>query len=52
MKKIIFLEGLPTVGKTYLINEIKKRNYKNVFTVEELINPEIDNPFIDPEQVF
>ena len=24
MKKIVFLEGLPTVGKTYLVNEIRK----------------------------
>ena len=25
MKKIIFIEGLPTVGKTYLVNEIRKK---------------------------
>lgn len=52
MKKIIFIEGLPNVGKTYLVNEIKRRNYDNVFIVDELINPDINNPFIDPEEVF
>ena len=41
MKKIIFIEGLPTVGKTYLVNEIKKRNLQNVHVVDELINQNI-----------
>ena len=41
MKKIIFIEGLPTVGKTYLINEIKKRNLQNIYVVDELINQNI-----------
>lgn len=52
MKKIIFIEGLPNVGKTYLIDEIKKKKIKNVFVVEELINPNIKNPFTDDEEVF
>ena len=52
MKKIIFIEGLPTVGKTYLVNEIKKRNLQNVHVVDELINPDIKNAFIDSEEKF
>ena len=34
MKKIIFIEGLPNVGKTYLVNEIKKKNLQNVHVVD------------------
>ena len=52
MKKIIFIEGLPNVGKTYLINKIKKMNIENVFIVDELINPDINNPFKDEETIF
>ena len=52
MKKIIFIEGLPTVGKTYLVNEIRKRNLQNVYVVDELINPDIKNAFIDSEDKF
>ena len=36
MKKIIFLEGLPGVGKTTIINNL--RNIKNVNVVDEVIN--------------
>ena len=39
MRKIIFIEGLPNVGKTYLINKIRNLNMKNVFIVDEIINP-------------
>lgn len=52
MKKIVFLEGLPTVGKTYLVNEIRKRNLKNIYVVDELINPDIQNAFVDSEDKF
>ena len=52
MKKIIFIEGLPTVGKTYLVNEIRKRNLRNVYVVDEIINPDIKNAFIDSEDKF
>ena len=36
MKKIIFLEGLPGVGKTTIINNIRK--IENVNVVDEVIN--------------
>ena len=52
MKKIIFIEGLPGVGKTYLVNKIKAMNLDNVYIVDELINPDIDNPFTDEEEIF
>lgn len=52
MKKIVFIEGLPTVGKTYLINEIRKMNLQNIHVVDELINPDIKNAFIDSEDKF
>ena len=52
MKKIIFIEGLPGVGKTYLVNKIKAMNLDNVYVVDELINPDIDNPFTDEEEIF
>lgn len=45
MKKIIFIEELPTVGKTYLVNEIKKRNLQNVHVVDELINQNIKKEY-------
>lgn len=38
MKNIIFLEGLPGVGKTTIVNAIKKLNTKNVYVVDEVIN--------------
>lgn len=37
MKNIIFLEGLPTVGKTTLLNCLSDK-YKNINIVPELIN--------------
>lgn len=52
MKKMIFIEGLPGVGKTTMVTEIKKMGIEGVEVVAELINPDIDNPFIDPEEVF
>lgn len=52
MKKIIFIEGLPNVGKTYLINKIKEKQIPDVFIVEELVNPDFNNPFTDEENLF
>lgn len=37
MKKIIYLEGMPGVGKSSLIEKIKKMKIPNVHVVEELI---------------
>ncbi len=52
MKKMIFIEGLPGVGKTTMVTKIKEMGLDGVEIVDELINPDIDNPFIDPEEVF
>ena len=52
MKRIIFIEGLPNVGKTYLINEIRKLNLKDVFVVDEIINDDINDVFTDSENKF
>lgn len=52
MKKIIFIEGLPNVGKTYLINKIREMGIQNLKIVDELINPNIKNPFTDKEDIF
>ncbi|MDO4394844.1 MAG: hypothetical protein Q4C23_02565 [Mycoplasmatota bacterium] len=52
MKKVVFVEGLPSVGKTYLVNEIRKMALQNVYVVDEIINPEIKNPFSDSEDKF
>ena len=35
--KVIFLEGLPGVGKTTIINRIRDMNIKNVHVVDEII---------------
>ena len=37
MKNIVFLEGLPKVGKTSLLNFIKEKKLKNVFVADELL---------------
>ena len=37
MKKIIFLEGLPGVGKSTIINYIANLNKDNIHTVNEII---------------
>lgn len=36
MRKIVFLEGLPGVGKTTIVNTIKRMNIPNVFVVDEI----------------
>lgn len=41
MKKIVFLEGLPGVGKSTIIKSIKQRGIPYVNCVEELINEDI-----------
>lgn len=41
MKKIVFLEGLPGVGKTTIINYLK--NNSNVNVVDEIINNKYDD---------
>ena len=35
--KIVFLEGLPGVGKTTLVNALKLKKNKNIHTVDEII---------------
>ena len=52
MKKIIFLEGLPGVGKTTLLNKIKNKNLDNVYFVDEIINPKIIKKGILTEEEF
>lgn len=52
MKKIIFLEGLPGIGKTTLINEIRKKKLPNVYVVDEIINENILNNIRVNEQEF
>ena len=37
MKKIIFLDGLPGVGKTTIVNTLKSMNINNVHIVNEII---------------
>ena len=41
MKKIVFLEGLPGIGKTTIVRTIQNRNLENVHAVDEIINPNI-----------
>lgn len=43
MKKIVFLEGLPGVGKTTILNAIRAKKFENVFLVDEIINKNILN---------
>lgn len=35
--KLFFLEGLPGVGKTTLVNALKLKQNKNIHTVDEII---------------
>lgn len=37
MRKIIFLEGLPGVGKTTILKAINKQDKKNITTINEII---------------
>ncbi len=49
MRKIVFLEGLPGVGKTTLINEIKERNFVDVYTVDEIVMDSLKNVISNDE---
>lgn len=49
MKKIIFLEGLPGVGKTTIVNNIKKIDDNNIHVVDEIIKEDIINKVSDDE---
>lgn len=44
---IVFLEGLPGVGKTTLINKIRELNLHNVYVVDEILED-----FEDSSQLF
>lgn len=50
IKKIIFLEGLPGVGKTTIVNNIKNLKLKNVFTIDEIVKEDIKNRVSDNEK--
>ncbi len=52
MLKIVILEGLPNVGKTTIINKIRSLNLDNVYTVDEIIKPEIINKFSNDESEY
>ncbi len=41
MDKIIFLEGLPGVGKTTILNILKQRKIKNYNLIDEIVNEKI-----------
>ena len=49
MKKIIFLEGLPGVGKTTIANNIKQLVNVNIHVVDEIIKKNIINTISDEE---
>lgn len=50
MKKIVFLEGLPGVGKTTIVNKIKFLKIPNVYVVDEIIKEDIINRVSDFEK--
>lgn len=52
MKKFVFLEGLPGIGKTTLLNKIKELNIPNVHLVDEIINENILNNISINEEEF
>ncbi len=41
--KYIFLEGLPKVGKTTILNALKNKHFKDYYFVDEIINKKILN---------
>ena len=43
MAKLVFLEGLPGVGKTTIINSIKNKNNDNLLCIDEIIKENIIN---------
>lgn len=52
MKKLIIIEGLPGVGKTTLVNEIRNRNIPNVIIIDEIVNKSIIDEGIYSEDEF
>lgn len=50
MRKIVFLEGLPGIGKTTILNRIKSLKLKNVFTIDEIVKEDIKNRVSDNEK--
>lgn len=52
MKKIIFLEGLPGVGKTTIIKNIESRQLPGVYTMDEIVEPNIKNNVNSSNQNF
>ncbi len=52
MNEKVFLEGLPGIGKTTIINIIKSMKLTNIYTVDEIINPDIINNVILNEETF
>lgn len=52
MKKYVFIDGLPGVGKTTIINELKKINNSSIYVVDEIINETIINNTSMSEQDF
>ena len=52
MRKIIFIEGLPGVVKTTLVNSIRDRDIPNVTIVDEIINEKITKKNIYTEDEF
>lgn len=57
MRRIVFLEGLPGVGKTTIANTIKKMNIPNVFVVDEIVidlsekTPINQDPFVRNDEI-
>lgn len=49
MAKYVFLEGLPGVGKTTILNSLKKLKIPNVFLVEEILHDQILNGIANSE---
>ena len=49
MRKIVFLEGLPGIGKTTICNTIKSMNLDNIHVVDEIIKEDIINHVSDDE---
>lgn len=47
MKRIVFLEGLPGVGKTTVINRIDELKLPNVYIIDEIVNRNISKDQID-----
>lgn len=57
MRKIVFLEGLPGVGKTTIANTIKNMHIPNIFVVDEIVvnlsekTPINQDPFVRNDEI-